>query len=92
MADANLKALLKDPDSAKFRNVVVTRLSGGNLMLCGEVNSKNAFGAYTGFKGFIASPNTDAPTIIEGETDGITEDVFRQAHTAACSNVVERFS
>lgn len=37
--------LLRDPKSAEFRN------QKGN---CGEVNSKNAFGAYTGFQRYIA--------------------------------------
>ncbi|AUC08280.1 hypothetical protein BVG18_08495 [Acinetobacter lwoffii] len=37
---------LKDPDSAKFRNM------NGK---CGEVNSKNSFGAYTGYKRFFAT-------------------------------------
>lgn len=37
---------LKDPDSAQFRN---------QKGFCGEVNSKNGFGAYTGFKKFIAA-------------------------------------
>lgn len=40
-----VEAKLKDPKSAEFRNQ-----KGG----CGEVNSKNSFGAYTGFKRFIA--------------------------------------
>lgn len=46
---------LKDPDSADIRN------HRGN---CGEVNSKNGFGGYTGFKRFIAS---SAIVAIEGE-------------------------
>lgn len=45
MAREFVTAGLKDPDSADFRNQ-----SG----MCGEVNSKNSFGAYTGFQGFIA--------------------------------------
>lgn len=46
---------LKDPDSADIRT------HRGN---CGEVNSKNGFGGYTGFKRFIAS---SAIVAIEGE-------------------------
>lgn len=37
---------LKDPDSAEFRNQ-----SG----MCGEVNSKNSFGGYAGFRRFMAA-------------------------------------
>lgn len=50
-----LQAYLKDPVSAEVKN------HKGN---CGEVNSKNSFGGYTGFKRFIASP---AIVVIDGE-------------------------
>jgi len=46
-AEIALKNFLRDPESAQIRNQ-----SG----MCGEVNSKNSFGGYTGFKRFIASP------------------------------------
>lgn len=41
---------LKDPGSAQFRNE--REVSGGKF--CGEVNGKNAFGAYSGFHPFLA--------------------------------------
>lgn len=41
-----VKSALKDPESAKFKNVVG---------VCGEVNSKNSYGGYTGFKSFYIS-------------------------------------
>lgn len=47
---------LKDPKSAEFRN---------QKGFCGEVNSKNGFGAYTGFKKFIAASSD----LIVMETD-----------------------
>ncbi|MFW2160846.1 hypothetical protein ACG93T_05600 [Acinetobacter beijerinckii] len=50
-----LMKFLKDPDSAEIRN------HNGN---CGEVNSKNGFGGYTGYKRFIASSVIVA---VEGE-------------------------
>jgi hypothetical protein len=40
---------LKDPGSAQFRNVV----DRGELV-CGEVNAKNSFGGYGGYKPFLA--------------------------------------
>lgn len=43
---------LIDGTSAEFRNVYVTP-SG---FICGEVNSKNRFGAYAGFTQFVAPP------------------------------------
>lgn len=39
---------LKDPASAQFRN-----LKRGKEVLCGEVNGKNSYGGYVGFKRFI---------------------------------------
>lgn len=62
--ELRLKTDLKDGDSARFSDEFVSRLSGGNLMLCGEVNSKNGFGAYTGFKRFIASPNPEVARFV----------------------------
>lgn len=41
----------KDPDSLKFRNEFVARPG----IHCGEVNGKNSFGGYTGFKRFITN-------------------------------------
>lgn len=52
---------LYDPESAKFRNVQ------GN---CGEINAKNKFGGYTGYRRFIYDVRFDAVTI-EDETDGM---------------------
>jgi hypothetical protein len=40
---------LKDPDSARFRN---TSVNGATY--CGEVNAKNSYGGYVGFKRFVA--------------------------------------
>jgi hypothetical protein len=49
-----IKARLRDPDSANFRNVRF--YSGGGVpVTCGEVNSKNGFGGYTGFERFISA-------------------------------------
>lgn len=49
-----IKTRLKDPDSASFREVHF--YSGGGVpVTCGEVNSKNSFGGYTGFERFIAA-------------------------------------
>lgn len=65
-----LKNFLKDPDSAEIRN------HNGN---CGEVNSKNSFGGYTGFRRFIAS---SAIVAVEGEN--MDSDEFQKAWTQVC--------
>lgn len=47
-----IKGKLKDPFSAKFRNF--TEVNGNGLfMRCGEVNAKNGFGAYIGWRYFV---------------------------------------
>lgn len=43
---AHVRTLLKDGGSAEFRN---------QQKMCGEVNSKNSFGAYTGFTKYIVT-------------------------------------
>jgi len=47
----------KDPDSVKLRNLtlhhVTTNMSDvARSTVCGEVNAKNGYGAYTGYKSF----------------------------------------
>lgn len=48
------KTILKDPESAKFRNVYFNQGADNIPMTCGEVNSKNSFGGYGGFQRFIS--------------------------------------
>ncbi|MEX6119165.1 hypothetical protein AB6G31_16330 [Providencia hangzhouensis] len=48
-AENRLKENLKDPDSAEFKD----GRTGNNGAVCGQVNSKNSFGAYTGYKKYI---------------------------------------
>lgn len=52
----SLTARFKDPSSAQFRNVVAygfTKPYFKLSYLCGEVNGKNSYGAYNGFKRFF---------------------------------------
>lgn len=51
---------LKDPDSAKFQNLRIADFDGGKVV-CGEINAKNSYGGYVGYKRFIAG--TSAATI-----------------------------
>ncbi|PHM69490.1 hypothetical protein [Xenorhabdus sp. KJ12.1] len=46
---------MKDPTSSLFRDVVIYRDREDKAYACGEVNGKNVYGAYTGFKPFIAN-------------------------------------
>ena len=68
---AAVKNNLKDPESAQFKDV-----DG----YCGEVNVKNSYGGYTGFKRFIS---VDGSTVIESNDDDPLE--FALGWEAYCS-------
>lgn len=54
MAAANL---MRDPESVKFRDVVyVEGHIEGFYEVCGEMNSKNLYGAYNGYVKFLYMP------------------------------------
>ena len=59
------KKTLKDPDSAKFKNIRMMDYDGGKV-LCGEINAKNSYGGYVGYKRFVAG--TSAATIYSTST------------------------
>lgn len=58
IAQNEVSADMKDPESSKFRNVKFIE-KGESIegivtgVVCGEINSKNAFGAYAGFSPFF---------------------------------------
>ncbi|MGE3349483.1 MAG: hypothetical protein AB7I35_18800 [Ramlibacter sp.] len=64
VAKENLTMDFKDPAGVQYRRTFIARIETGALILCGEVNSKNSYGAYVGFRGFI-STTTPGLTIIE---------------------------
>lgn len=71
-----IKAKLRDPDSANFRNVTFYNGSGKPIT-CGEVNAKNGFGGYDGFERFIAAG--DVLTVLESEmVEGGMDEVWDQ--------------
>lgn len=45
---------MRDPESSRFRNVTVVVDANGSDALCGQINSKNAYGGYVGFEWFYA--------------------------------------
>lgn len=50
-ARESVRALMKDPDSIQFKADYLE----GDGWLCGELNSKNEYGAYVGFKRFMSN-------------------------------------
>jgi len=59
--EMQVRALLRDADSAKF-NIVAVK----GYAVCGLVNARNGFGGYTGPVRFIAYPK--AAVIDEGDS------------------------
>lgn len=50
---------LKDPASAQFRPMVAGVIEGGtSITVCGEVNARNSFGGYVGFKSYFVQADS----------------------------------
>jgi hypothetical protein len=57
---------LKDPQSAQFRN---ERLTADSKTLCGEVNGKNGYGGYVGFRPYLFRVATNEAFVSPGTPD-----------------------
>lgn len=66
-AELAMKERLKDPESVQWRDVYVSRFA--EAAVCGQVNARNSFGGYTGFKQFIVVSGLNL-AFLEGEVDG----------------------
>lgn len=64
----SIKEKLKDPESAKFKDVFFSDL-GGVPVTCGQVNSKNSFNGYTGFQKFISAGSPSRSFLEEEVSD-----------------------
>lgn len=73
-----LERSLKDPASAIYEDLVI---GSSGTALCGRVNAKNGYGAFTGFMRFISTPDRHAEegTALaswgEQTTDEVVEDL-----------------
>ena len=54
-AQADVREELKDPDSAKFKDLRVVSNTEDVESVVGEVNARNSYGGYTGFKPFCVT-------------------------------------
>ncbi len=81
---------LKDPESARFRNVraKIRNAKIGDGVVCGEVNSKNSYGGYIGFKRFYGMKknefNDDYDASIEGEGPKLDREIFAEMWAQFC--------
>ncbi len=80
-----LRATLKDGKSAEFKDIYISFINDSPVT-CGQVNAKNSFGGYNGFKRFISARHAGI-SVIEGENMEINAfaDVWRQS----CNNRIE---
>jgi len=69
---SGIKDALIDADSAKFKNVFFVLTVNRTPFACGEVNSKNSMGGYTGYKRFITAGLKEY-TFLQGEKEGFNE-------------------
>ncbi|MFL0336301.1 hypothetical protein [Stenotrophomonas maltophilia] len=74
-AERAVRAELKDPDAAQFRDVRANYSEEFGVVACGRVNANNEFGGYTGFRRFVSSGKS---VILEGR------DNVADAWTGAC--------
>lgn len=78
-AKTEMANVLKDPDSAQYRNITVGQKSKDKAKyVCGQVNSKNAMGGYVGYKDFV---------YVDGDTVFIANDntMINEFVNAICS-------
>lgn len=79
-----LKNQLKDPDSAKFKDVKIIKATYDlentkyAYQICGEVNSKNSFGGYVGFHGFVVSNNIHGKPTVYMQTDSMLNVIWEK--------------
>ncbi|HCM9689223.1 hypothetical protein ABKT27_00300 [Enterobacter hormaechei] len=74
LAKSEVAANLKDPASAQFRNVEVSKMTDAEdgrvvAVVCGEINGKNGFGAYAGFHPFFVELNMKSKGIFSKGVD-----------------------
>lgn len=69
-----VKYHLKDPSSAQFRNVRLTAYA-----VCGEVNSKNSYGAMTGYLPFMSGGGANNTFFPNNFSNGEFEKTWNQA-------------
>lgn len=87
-----ISATMKDPASTTFQKLTTYRI-GSDDTVCGEVNAKNGFGAYVGYKAFYYRPYTDSAyrLAMQSTSTGIKGDLVDYAKqtliTTVCANI-----
>lgn len=84
-AEQAVLSQMKDPDSAKFKDVSVLTSPTGATYICGFVNGKNSFGGYNGYKQFIYTPSTGNMLIANQGNDEQTREMMTVTVSAICA-------
>lgn len=79
LAERAVRAGLKDPESAKFGKLIAVKTEAGGVLVCGDVNARNSFGAYGGSKKFMWSLSV---TVLE---ESMPAREFAKAWNATCA-------
>ncbi len=58
-SESRIRDELKDPLGAQVRTIRIVSYKESHVV-CGEINGKNSYGAFTGFQKFAANPFTAA--------------------------------
>lgn len=62
-----IKKNAKDPSSVEFRGETIINESEDGAVACAQYNAKNSFGAYVGYKSFVAVESTQKVYYENGE-------------------------
>ena len=82
-AKQKIERQLRDPGSAQYRDVTVRRAR--LPMVCGEVNAKNAYGGYVGFRRFMVTEKTTLLENLSGSPQVVAAE--RQLFDSLCPPV-----
>ena len=66
-AKATVTSMLTDPSSAQFQGVRVIQRDGDRILVCGQVNARNQFGGYVGFRDFVFDDYTKYAMLLTGD-------------------------
>lgn len=80
--ESEIAQRMLDPSSAQFKDVRLKRPG----LVCGEVNGRNRFGGFTGFKVFVAKVKQDKVdfTIVEGRLPTMMTTDYPAEELAEC--------
>ena len=76
-----VKSRLKDPESSQFDNIRFYDANGVHPVACGNVNSKNGFGGYSGSQRFISAARDN---IVFFEKDMASAEEFESIWQKLC--------